>query len=345
MSKICICGHFGGKNVCLDGQTVKTKNLYNTLKTMGADISVIDTYNPKKRLISIIFQCIKATLTNKNIIILPAHNGIKLFVPLFSVFSSIFKNKIHYAVVGGWLPEYLTANKWLIKFVKKLDFIYVEANMMKENLNKLGLNNVSIMCNFKDLQPVETKEINADHEKPYKFCTFSRVSKEKGIEDAVNAIISLNDEYKDVVATLDIYGPVDEDYKERFEKIKKDFPEYIRYMGMVPSEKSVEIIKEYYMLLFPTYYEGEGFAGTLIDAFSAALPVIATNWRYNSEIVTDGHTGYIYSYKEKEKLKEKIKFACENPDSIQRMRYNCVEESKKYIPEIAIFPLYKNLEE
>ena len=28
MSKICICGHFGGTKEFLDGQTVKTKNIY-----------------------------------------------------------------------------------------------------------------------------------------------------------------------------------------------------------------------------------------------------------------------------------------------------------------------------
>ena len=31
MYKVTICGHFGGNNNFLDGQTVKTKNLYKAL--------------------------------------------------------------------------------------------------------------------------------------------------------------------------------------------------------------------------------------------------------------------------------------------------------------------------
>ena len=47
-------------------------------------------------------------------------------------------------------------------------------------------------------------------------------------------------------------------------------------------------------MIFPTYYVGEGFPGTIIDAFSSGIPDIATDWRYNSEIVQNGKTGYIY---------------------------------------------------
>lgn len=62
---------------------------------------------------------------------------------------------------------------------------------------------------------------------------------------------------------------------------------------MVPFNQSTEVLKNYDALLFPTYYEGEGFAGTIIDAFAAGLPVIASDWKYNSEIIKQGITGVI----------------------------------------------------
>ncbi len=37
-----------------------------------------------------------------------------------------------------------------------------------------------------------------------------------------------------------------------------------------------------------------GFAGTLIDAMAAGVPVIASNWKYNPEIVIENVTGRIY---------------------------------------------------
>ena len=52
------------------------------------------------------------------------------------------------------------------------------------------------------------------------------------------------------------------------ETLRKKFPDYISYCGLISFEKSVETLKEYFALLLPTYYEGEGFAGTLIGAYS-----------------------------------------------------------------------------
>ena len=70
MSKICICARFGGKKEILDGQIVKSKNLYNQMKKDGYKVSKIDTYSPVKRILLILFQCIIKAATCKNIVIL-----------------------------------------------------------------------------------------------------------------------------------------------------------------------------------------------------------------------------------------------------------------------------------
>ncbi|MFR3494185.1 MAG: glycosyltransferase [Blautia sp.] len=67
--------------------------------------------------------------------------------------------------------------------------------------------------------------------------------------------------------------------KNGLNSCKASSPQYIRYKGMVPFNQSTEVLKNYDALLFPTYYEGEGFAGTIIDAFAAGLPVIASDWK------------------------------------------------------------------
>ena len=68
MKKVCICGHFGGHTQCLDGQTVKTKNLYNRLIKDGYTVKKTDTFNPKKRLVFILLQCVMRAFTCRNII-------------------------------------------------------------------------------------------------------------------------------------------------------------------------------------------------------------------------------------------------------------------------------------
>ena len=49
--------------------------------------------------------------------------------------------------------------------------------------------------------------------------------KEKGIEDAINAVESINAHFGRTVYTLDIFGQVDVEYKERFSQLEKSFPE------------------------------------------------------------------------------------------------------------------------
>jgi len=52
---------------------------------------------------------------------------------------------------------------------------------------EFGLKNVLVMPNFRQLRIVDINELQDTHALPYKLCTFSRVLKEKGIEDAINA--------------------------------------------------------------------------------------------------------------------------------------------------------------
>lgn len=55
---------------------------------------------------------------------------------------------------------------------------------------------------------------------PLPLCTFSRVMKEKGIEDAVNAVKSVNKYFGRVVYTLDIYGQVDSNQTGWFDNLR-----------------------------------------------------------------------------------------------------------------------------
>ena len=59
---------------------------------------------------------------------------------------------------------------------------------MKNALHDIGLDNVTILRNFKDIKPLKLDDLNMGIVEPLNICTFSRVMKEKGIEDIVNAV-------------------------------------------------------------------------------------------------------------------------------------------------------------
>lgn len=345
MKAVCVIGHFGfGKNL-LNGQTIKTKIVTTELeKQFGTDQVVkIDTHGGIKSLPSVVFQMIKAFIKCDNIIIFPAHNGIKIFVPLCNSINVFFHRRLHYVVIGGWLPSFLKDKNNLKKGLTKFRKIYVETSILKNSLHEVGLDNVTILRNFKDINPIKEKDLNMNIVKPLNICTFSRVMKEKGIEDIVNAVIEVNEKYKETSYTLDIYGQVDEQQTNWFDELQKSFPSYVKYRGMVQFDKSVEILKDYFFLAFPTRFYTEGIPGTILDAYAAGIPVLASKWESFNDVVDDGSTGIGYEFADYKDLKQKLEYIYENPNEIIALKNLCIEKAEEYLPQVAIKALMDEL--
>ena len=178
---------------------------------------------------------------------------------------------------------------------------------------------------------------------PYKLCTFSRVMKEKGIEDAVNAVKTVNENLGRTVYTLDIYGQVDEKQTEWFENLQQEFPEYIKYGGLVPFDKSVEVLKNYFALLFPTRFYTEGIPGTIIDAYFAGVPVISARWENYDDVCIEGKTSMSYSFTELDSLIKVLKQALIKKEDLLKMKRISRQEASKYIPSNALKGLLGDL--
>ena len=346
MKKICVLGHFGFGENLLNGQTVKTKIVTDELsKQIGLDqVTKIDTHGGIKRLPVLIFKLYKGFLNSENIIVLPAQNGLKIFAPLCVMLNKIFKRKIHYIVIGGWLSSYLDNNNKLEKILKKFDSIYVETSTMEKALKKRGFDNIVLMANFKNLTVLQNEDLISEIRKPYQFCTFSRILKEKGIEEAIDAIEQINKKNERVECKLDIYGQIDESQIEWFENLRKNFPVYISYKGLVPYDKSVEIIKTYYAVLFPTKFYTEGIPGTILDAYAAGVPVVCSKWESFADVVDDEKTGWGYDFFDKKGLyKTLIKIINIREEKYKVIKKDCLKKANNYRPENGIKPLMDRL--
>ena len=340
-----LIGHLGNERQCLNGQTIKTRTIKEALDHhFGREnIHSIDTYGGLLFLLKLPFILLVALYHSTNIIILPAQRGIKIISPILVFYNIFFKRKVHYVVIGGWLPKMLENSCFLKYLVQRFDAIYVETKNMQTALQSLAINNVIVMPNFKNI-PLRTKQdIDIqEFQEPYPLCTFSRVSKEKGIEYAINAVKEANERLGKIAFRLDIYGQIEKE-KEWFTPLMIKQPDYIKYCGAVGPNDSVNILSRYFMLLFPTYYEGEGFAGTLIDAMFTGLPVIATDWHNNSEIIEHNKNGYLVPIKDNTSISNiLVDIACD-PKKLQEIRINCNHTAKNYCPSNVIQILINQL--
>ena len=333
--RIGIIGHFGGEEKFTDGQTIKTITLYDALK-QSSRVDPIDTYYIKRNPIRFLVQLITCFFCSKKIIVLLSSKGRKVLFPVLYVAARYFQKDIYHYAIGGRLAREVSDNlKWK-KYVSAFKGNWMESRLLANQLLELGVKNALYIPNFKSLSILTEESIPQKIEKPFRFCTFSRVMRPKGISDAIETICAINAQMGKEVATLDIYGPIVKEYEEELKAALTGSDGSCRYCGIVDPNKSVEILHEYFALLFPTHWKHEGIPGTIIDALASGVPIIARRWQYCDEIITNGETGYVYEWDEPNKLKYYIEYAMEHEEEMLQMKRKCLKKSMEYSEDIVI---------
>lgn len=325
--KICVIGNFGIKNKQNGGQVIKTIFTYNLLKeNTDFSVSFVNTYKWFARPISLFIDVYRSLHENDLIILLTAKKGIRVFLPLL-VKLRPRGTKLILSAVGGWLPDILKEYGKLLKEAKSFDRIWVETKKMSSQLFELGLRNVELIGNFKPLEPVPLETVE-DFKNKRGFCIFSRITPIKGIDDAILSFKRLQSKY-DVY--LDIYGPIENSYKTYFFDSIKNVNN-IRYCGVVSPSDSTKIISKYFMLLFPTRYEGEGVPATLIDAMFSGTPVLSSRYPNYQEILNSSNS-ITYEFLSQEDLIKQAKFCLEHKDLIYGLKSSCLQQASLYSGE------------
>lgn len=333
--KVGVAGYFAKGKSKAGGQEAKTWSIYNGMvDRYGRDkVTYADTTDWKKHPLNLLTDLIRLSRECDNIIMLPAQKSIRFFIPILLFLNAFNKKRLFYSVVGGWLPVFLEKHIRLANEARRLDRIFVETISMKEALEKKKFRNITVVPNFKDLKPLKADELVYDKVMPFRICTFSRVMKEKGIEDVIKATTEINEKYKKAIFQLDIYGKVDEGYAERFKTLKETFPNYVNYKGIIEPNKSVEVIKDYFALIFPTHYYTEGVPGTLIDAYMSGVPAIVSLWGNSGDVFIDNVTGWGYEFKSYSGLIECLERIVKNPESFLKMKKSCLHEANRFLPK------------
>jgi len=316
----------------LGGETLKNKLLISQLKKNGINVTLIDIeeYKSKNifkiiRLMFLFFYTLFFSNTKK-IIVSKHPNGAFLVFKILKLFN-IRRKEVYYFVVGGMLTEKLKEGRYSLKYIKNIKKIFVQSHKMVEDLKELGIDTGEYIPNSKPMKNIEI--VKKEPKLPIKIVFLSRMIKEKGVDLLLEATKKINQNSTGVIT--DFYGPFgDKKYKESFVLEIKD-NENISYNGILDlnKEESYKRLSKYDLFVFPTYYEGEGFAGVLLDAMIAGLPILASDWRYNQEIVNDD-IGYIFRSQNQEDLISKLKYICNNMNELKIKSKNSLKEAKKY---------------
>ncbi len=273
-----------GSNGEINGQVQKSRSVFKLLSRTN-ELGKIDVSRGTKK----IFEVHRYWKSDYTIDVSLGDKGIQVFLLLAAIFRLVFRVKptINYFVVGGWLGAKVTSSFLLKTLLPLIDHIYVETETLKAELDSLGLNS-EILVNFRFDSPRSHKAYQDDTCIKLVFC--SRVRRDKGVFVAIDLLKELNK--RGVSATLDIYGPVDDNISSEFEKSCLD--RAVEYRGVYENEQqAIDILSRFDFLVFPSSYPGECMPGILVESFCAGTPILATDWKSNSEIVEDGTNGFV----------------------------------------------------
>lgn len=138
-----------------------------------------------------------------------------------------------------------------------------------------------------------------EEEKVIRFAFISRIMKEKGIDQYLEAAKFVKQKYPNT--EFHICGFCEKEYEGQLEELNKNGT--VIYHGMIRDVS--EFLKNIHCVVHPTYYP-EGISNVLLEACASGRPIITTDRSGCKEVVDDGVNGYMIPQKDSQKLNEAI---------------------------------------
>jgi len=130
------------------------------------------------------------------------------------------------------------------------------------------------------------KVLEYPSEETTEFVFISRIMKEKGIDQYLEAAEHIRSKYPDT--RFHICGFCEEAYEDKLKMLQDKG--IVIYHGMLRDVR--EILKETHCTIHPTYYP-EGMSNVLLESTACGRPIITTDRSGCREVVDDGVNGYV----------------------------------------------------
>lgn len=282
-NRISVFGNFYTEDKNVGGQHIRTDNVFRLIEEKYSSHQVIQ-HDTEQNKLKLIIKLIFESRFSSHIVIFPGIRFLQVILILV-LFHFINPNKLTLVAIGGWLPDFIKNNSILKKQLSKFNLIYTQLPSITNNLLSNGLDKSRTLTNFR----LHTKYHQFSNIKSgQKFVFLSRICVSKGVFELINAVKRFNGS-----CTCDFYGPIDPVINDRFFDALEGCS-FLRYQGVLDNSDVVDTLINYDCLVFPTKYPGEGFPGVILEALYAGILVLASDWKYNKEILESYKNGIIF---------------------------------------------------
>ncbi len=193
----------------------------------------------------------------------------------------IWGDQIYMSKSTSFIPPLM--DKLMVKLHSS--FIHAVSDVTKEDLITLGAKKpIHVIHN--SIEDIEPAKVSVN---PRQFVYVGRLMFSKNLEVAIKGISIAKNKEPGIKFLIVGNGP----HKEMLQTLvsKLGLEKNIEFRGQVSEEEKIKLISESAALVFPSVCEGFGLV--ILEAFSQGKPVMVSDVRPSSDIVTHGVTGYV----------------------------------------------------
>ena len=198
--------------------------------------------------------------------------------------SNFWKNWAHQSGVSK-INSFLGPIFEKFMFKLKIDYIHAVSESTKEDLLKFGAKKPIRVIN----NAIEISEYNTIEENKFQFVCINRLVFYKNLEVVFRAIKKVKQKEPKIKLIIIGDGP----QRIVLEKLSKkmNLEQNIEFKGFVTTKEKEGILSKSNALLFPSICEGFGLV--ILEAFSQKKPVLVSDIRPMSDIVSHKKTGFV----------------------------------------------------
>jgi glycosyltransferase involved in cell wall biosynthesis len=262
--------------------------------------------------------------------------------PILLFLARLFRKPFYLKPVGAGLDLFINAQKkplreYLLSVLHSTDGILTQTRLLKEDLGKMGYTNAQYLPGCRPLSTRMTVREESPGE--LRLIFLGHITRLKGPLILLEALQILA-QTCDRRISCDFYGPIHDEIRDEFLNQLRSMPN-VRHCGVAEAGTGTQLIANYDALILPTYYDTEGHPGVLIEAMHASVPVISTQIRTLSELVTNGENGFLVPPRDSRALADAIKQIAVDPALRAKMGEANHRRGKEFRADVVVAQLVK----
>ncbi len=242
--------------------------------------------------------------------------GALLAAPLVSALCRLRGARLAVRVFGGDLDLALERTPWAWRAIarralRSADLLLLQTKALCDTFRRDLDDSTSPALRWWPTTRDLTRSTPLDRPRAQRFLFLGQLRREKGIAEAIAAARTLQGG-----ASLTLHGPPMRGFDIR---PLLDHAS-CRYGGALAPDEIPSVLEAYDVLVFPSYHEGEGLPGVVVEALQLGLPVLASDWRALCELVEDGCNGLLVAPRDAESLAEAMTRLSEDDELFAHLR-------------------------